>query len=337
MNDLATTKETSAAIQSRQELTEAQIELVKRTIAEGATDDELALFVQTAKRLGLDPFARQIFAVKRKTKDGPKMAIQVSIDGYRLVAQRTGDYLGQTEPQWCGEDGAWVNVWLSEKPPLAARVGVYRKGFQEPLYAVARWKSYAQLYPSGDPTPMWSKMPDLMLSKCAEALALRKAFPNELSGVYTAEELAQESNVDHSAVAPEQFEATARQQNKTERFLEPHLPHWSKVRDASRTFSKKHAPDSDEMAEKVDQYWAAMRQWWVDNGFECQELWATNDSKNNQRIQRLFGVMQQTAKWLGAGESDAQEFIKEQLRRYAETVEEPEPDEDEPYPDEAYA
>lgn len=172
-----------------------EVDVIRRTYGAGCTDDELRLFFYVARETNLSPFRKQLYPVKRwDSKQGREvMAIQTGIDGYRAVASRTGLYEGQ-ETFWCGDDGKWVDVWLSEKPPAAARCLVYRKGSLKPIVGVARWTAYAQKKKDGSFTPFWLKMPDLMLAKCAESLALRKAFPEELAGLHTDEEMGQSSD-----------------------------------------------------------------------------------------------------------------------------------------------
>lgn len=175
-----------------------KVRLIKDSLCPKASDQELALYLMQCQRTGLDPFAKQIYLIGRwDTRLGREVhSLQVSIDGARLIAQRSNEYAGQTSVYWCGDDGVWKDIWLTKDKPRAAKVGVYRKGFVEPLYAVALWDSYAQTKKDGSLTEMWNKFSSLMLGKVAEMLALRRAFPMELSGLYSSEEMDQASKVD---------------------------------------------------------------------------------------------------------------------------------------------
>lgn len=199
MSTAIAVQQAESALTPRQ-YTQEQIKLIKDSYAKGASDAELRLFVEIAQRKGLDIFQRQIHMVKRW--DGKLkrevMDVQTGIDGYRLIAERTGRYEGQVGPFWCGKDGQWVDVWLQPEPPAAAKVGIYRTGCREPFWGVALYSEYVQLA-KGDggnyhPNAMWRKMAANQLAKCAEALGLRKAFPGDLAGIYTSEEMGQAGN-----------------------------------------------------------------------------------------------------------------------------------------------
>lgn len=163
--------------------TKEQLSLIKDTVAreQKLTDDEFRLFIYAAQRQGLDPLARQIYAVKRKGK----MVLQTAIDGYRLIAQRTGEYAGNDDPVFAEVSGK----------PVKATVTVRRivNGDCCAFSASARWDEYC---PVKGQDFMWQKMPYVMLGKCAEALALRKAFPAELSGTYVDAEMDQAGRQD---------------------------------------------------------------------------------------------------------------------------------------------
>lgn len=163
--------------QSKKPYTQEQIDLIKNTVAKNATIDEFKLFMVIAARSGLDPFTKQIHFVKR----GGQGTIQTGIDGYRAIAERTKTLAGIDDVVYDSEDGP---------QPKRASVTVYRliDGQKVSFTASARWSEYV---PQAGQDFMWKKMPYLMLGKVAEALALRKAFPNDLSGLYTHEEMAQ--------------------------------------------------------------------------------------------------------------------------------------------------
>jgi len=165
-----------------------QLELIKSQIAPEATQDELKLFLYQCKRTGLDPLTRQIYCIHRnvKTQNGwaKKMTIQTSIDGFRVIAERSGNYGGQSEPVFVEQDGKLISC----------KVSVFRFHGDlryEAAVGVAYWDEYCQRTNDGKPMGLWAKMPHTMLSKVAEALALRKAYPQDLSGLYTGDEMAQ--------------------------------------------------------------------------------------------------------------------------------------------------
>lgn len=176
----AVKKNTAIQKTSFEEMTPSQIELIKKTVAIGANDNELGLFLHQCNKTGLDPLAKQIYCIKR----GNKMSIETSIDGYRLIAARTGAYAGNDDPHYV-MNGNTIGV---------ATVTVWKivQGVRYPFTASARWKEYV---PNGNQAFMWKSKPFLMLGKCAEALALRKGFPAELSGVYLEEEMQQAGEV----------------------------------------------------------------------------------------------------------------------------------------------
>lgn len=175
--------------------TPEQKTLIKSVIAKDATDNELALFLYQAQRTGLDPLARQLYFQKytKKSTGESTMTIITGIDGYRVVADRTGLYAGSDEPVFEGKKSLTYTDYGTVKTkdvPVKATVTVWkivqnlRVGFSSSCY----WEEY---YPGEKNGTMWHKMPHVMLAKCAEAAALRKAFPNDLSGVYIQEEMEQ--------------------------------------------------------------------------------------------------------------------------------------------------
>lgn len=182
---------TKLAIKTEHEyLTE--IETAKNIIAPGATDEELKYFAKYCSSIKLNPIAHQIHFVKR----GNRATFQTSIDGFRVIAERSGKYRGQTDIEFGNliekklsyKDKNYQKIDIKKDVPEWAKIGVYRQDFDKPIYAIVYWDEYCPSYPNQS---MWIKMPRNQLAKCAEALALRKAFPNDLSGLYTDDEMQQ--------------------------------------------------------------------------------------------------------------------------------------------------
>ena len=162
------------------EFSEEKMALIKKTIAKGCTNEELQLFIHSCKRFGLDPLLKQIYAVKR----GDTMTIQTGIDGYRLIAERSGKYMPGKEPTFTyDKDGK-----LFSATSYVKKIGP--DGVWHEIACTAIFTEYAPIY-NGKIGGMWKDKGHLMLAKCAEAAALRRGFPAEMSGVYTDEEMEQ--------------------------------------------------------------------------------------------------------------------------------------------------
>lgn len=196
---------------------DSQLSLIKRTVASDCSRDEFDLFIEVARRVGLDPFRRQIYAVVY-SKDNPekrKMSIITGIDGFRAVAARNKDYRpDEDEPDFK------VNPELKGPTnPLGlerAKVRCFKlapDGEWHPVVGVAYWDEFAPVkevweydpdqrkrVPTGryelDAKSKWATMGRIMLAKCAEAQALRRGWPEDLSGIYAPEEMARADAID---------------------------------------------------------------------------------------------------------------------------------------------
>ena len=160
----------------------------------GASNADLAIFMHYCQKTGLDPFSRQIYGIMRREKIGDewvdKFTIQVGIDGFRVIRDRIAARLGVTveyeDSRWYDEDGIAYEVWLRDEPPLACGMAVLKDGKRFP--AVVRYSAFVQMR-NGKPTSMWQRMDAEQLEKCAEAKALRRAFPHDLGGIYLEDEM----------------------------------------------------------------------------------------------------------------------------------------------------
>lgn len=159
------------------------------------TNEEWEIFLETCRAYRVSPIRRQIYLVGRY--DGVKRRMvntpQISIGTLRLLALRTQEFEGTTEPEWGDEEGNWYTCWpkAKGKHPYAARVGIYRRGFRSPVWGIVYFHELAQKTREGKFTHFWEDSGIHQLAKCAEADGLRKAFEEECGGVYIHEEMLQ--------------------------------------------------------------------------------------------------------------------------------------------------
>lgn len=171
---------------------EDQRRMIRDSFANGASDSEFAVLMAVAEARALNPLLRQVHFVARwdSEKSRHVWTTQVSIDGLRAIAQRTGLYAGQDEPEFIENPDGTLK---------ACKVKVYRRDWDRPAVGVAYFSEYVQTRwdkktSKQVTSSFWQRMPHTMLAKCAESLAIRKAFPEDTSGLYTPEEMAQAEN-----------------------------------------------------------------------------------------------------------------------------------------------
>ncbi|MGH3955922.1 MAG: recombinase RecT [Mycobacterium sp.] len=214
ITEIVPATETALVIADTQtEFSPAQVAALKQLGVDDAPRGDLDVFFHTAKRLGLDPFTRQIYLIGRKTKVGgyrgeperweTKYTIQTSIDGYRVTGHRIARREGMGRPvvrrQFCGRDGIWREVLIEDGPPVAAKSEIFCDG-ELVGEAVVKFIEYAQTKANGDLTGMWRDKPTVMIGKCGDAAAWRAAFPQDFSGVYEAAEFDRHEVIDGEVI-----------------------------------------------------------------------------------------------------------------------------------------
>lgn len=207
------------AIRPGQEMwTEKQRAALAAIGVKGASPGDLAVYMHYCQKTGLDPFSKQIYFIGRQSKERwmengrwveawvTKWTIQVGIDGFRVIRDRIATKLGVSveyeDTIWYDAAGAGHEVWLSDEPPAACRFAVLKDGRRFP--AVVRYSAYVPLR-DGKPTGLWGRMDAEQLEKVAEAKALRRAFPNDLGGLYIEEEMAPEDEAPPSRLTAERL------------------------------------------------------------------------------------------------------------------------------------
>ncbi|MEM7096152.1 MAG: phage recombination protein Bet [Actinomycetota bacterium] len=242
--------------------------LIADQIAPGASPAEIETFLYVCAHVQLDPMRNQIWLVPRYDSQLRRKVFkpQTGIDGLRLIAERTRLYGGSLAPQWCGPDGVWLDIWANpDRPPTAARFQVTRKDWDQPAVGIATWEEFAVTVPQYEKrngknvkvgtklAPMWEQMGPHMLAKCAEAQALRRAFPAEMSGLYTDDEIAaaleqereQVTVIDASSVATANDGISEDERRRVQEIFAELMPRFHQVGDVNE-FKKRLRAEADE-------------------------------------------------------------------------------------------
>lgn len=209
----------------------SQIATIKATVAADTNQLEFDLFMEACRSYRLDPFRKQIFALVYSKDNAAKrkMSIIVSRDGYRILAQRCGDYRPASEPAQIVYDEGLQSP-LNPKGILSVTVRLWKqdnKGDWYPVIGEAYWDEFAPIKdefaendqgkwrPTGrktlDTSGNWARMPIVMLTKCAESQALRAGWPDQFGGVFSEEEMERHTVEESASETLARYEREERQ------------------------------------------------------------------------------------------------------------------------------
>ncbi|MBW3638156.1 MAG: phage recombination protein Bet [Armatimonadetes bacterium] len=153
-----------------------KLAIIQNHICKNATPAELEFFLATCRRRGFDPIAKQIYFIKYGNSPA---AFVVSIDALRLTADRTRRYA----------PGGAATYETDANGNLVAATAYVKKRVANEWHTTSETAYLTEFFVANN--PKWKTMPRVMLSKAAEARALRRAFPEDLSGLYVHEEMDQ--------------------------------------------------------------------------------------------------------------------------------------------------
>lgn len=246
--------------------------LILETCCGGASEAEAFALIGIAEARGMNVLAQECYFVRRydRAKSKEVWAVQAAIDSFRIRAERTGLYDGQDEPEYEYSDKGHI---------ILARVRVYRKDWSRPMVGIARWSEYVQTTRDGKPTRFWETMPHNQLAKCAEALALRKAFPSALAKIYTAEEMGQADNVPRH---PEPLRGPIKPP--------PPLPPAdltkqlaASIDERSEVDKVRHSLMTAETLGELNERWLAFNE--IKKGWDTRDVTALTSAKNERKMQ----------------------------------------------------
>jgi phage recombination protein Bet len=185
------------AINTSNEIDQHIWSALKNSLYTGARDESIKMVLDYCKAAKLDPMQKPVHIVPMSVKNAQtgryeyKDVVMAGVGLYRIQAARSNQYAGVSEPEF-GED-VTCNLGGAEITyPKWCRVTVKKIVNNTIVEFTAKeyWlENYAAKKDTATPNTMWQKRPYGQLAKCAEAQALRKAFPEIVSQHLTAEEM----------------------------------------------------------------------------------------------------------------------------------------------------